>query len=74
MTHDELRRGIQGPIATVPTAFDGQYALDTMAALAERRAEQCLVAGTTIIKVTAAIGGGPGLSDTARARLGRASG
>src|SRR5215217_1743227 len=71
MTRDELRRLIQGPIATVPTAFDERYALDlgTMAALTEWWVEQGLVAGTTVIKVAAAMGEGPDLTDEEWPRL-----
>jgi dihydrodipicolinate synthase/N-acetylneuraminate lyase len=65
MERDELRRLIRGPIATVPTPFDKQYRLDlgTAAELTRWWVDQGLVAGTTVIKVAAAMGEGPDLSD-----------
>src|SRR5262245_28778784 len=51
MPRGEPRRLIQGPIATVPTAFDDRFALDlgTMSALTAWWGKQGLVAGTTSI-------------------------
>ena len=71
MQRDELRALIQGPIATVPTAFDDRYRLDLgrMADLAAWWVDQGLVAGTTVIKVAAAIGEGPDLADDEWPRL-----
>ncbi len=65
MTRDELKRLIQGPIATVPTAFDDKLKLDlgVMADLTQWWVENGVVAGTTVIKVAAAMGEGPDLSD-----------
>jgi 4-hydroxy-tetrahydrodipicolinate synthase len=65
MGRDEVRRLLQGPIATVPTAFDDQYRLDlgAMADATRWWVEQGLTRGTTVIKVTAAMGEGPGLTD-----------
>jgi 4-hydroxy-tetrahydrodipicolinate synthase len=56
---------IRGPIATVPTAFDAGLKLDlgVMADLTEWWIENGLVKGRAIIKVAAAMGEGPDLSD-----------
>jgi 4-hydroxy-tetrahydrodipicolinate synthase len=64
-SREEVRRLLQGPIATVPTAFDDRFCLDLgrMTDLTEWWVEQGLVAGTTVIKVAAAIGEGPDLDD-----------
>jgi 4-hydroxy-tetrahydrodipicolinate synthase len=65
MRRDQLRALIQGPIATVPTAFDADLELDlgVMADLTNWWLDQGLVAGTTVIKVAAAMGEGPDLDD-----------
>ncbi|MBI3943933.1 MAG: dihydrodipicolinate synthase family protein [Chloroflexi bacterium] len=65
MQRDELKRLIQGPFCTVPTAFDGKYKLDlgVMANLTRWWVDQGMVAGTTVIKVAAALGEGPDLAD-----------
>ncbi|PYV07707.1 MAG: hypothetical protein DMG07_27825 [Acidobacteria bacterium] len=65
MDRAELRRLIQGPIATVPTPFDEGFALDLgrMADLTRWWVDQGLVRGTTVIKVAAAMGEGPDLTD-----------
>lgn len=65
MNRNELKELIQGPIATVPTAFDADYQLDldTMTELTSWWVESGLVKGTTVIKVAAAMGEGPDLSD-----------
>jgi dihydrodipicolinate synthase/N-acetylneuraminate lyase len=71
MDRDELRRRIQGPIATVPTAFDDEFSLDlpVMADLTGWWVEQGLIRGRAVIKVAAAMGEGPDLSDDERWRL-----
>ncbi len=65
MTHDDLKRLIRGPFATVPTAFDEGLKLDlpVMADLTRWWVAQGLVAGKAVIKVAAAIGEGPDLAD-----------
>ncbi len=65
MTRDDLKRLIQGPFATVPTAFDDGMKLD-LAVMADRTrwwVAQGLVAGKAVIKVAAAMGEGPDLGD-----------
>jgi 4-hydroxy-tetrahydrodipicolinate synthase len=65
MTRDDLKRLIQGPFATVPTAFDARLKLD-LGIMAERTrwwVANGLVAGKAVIKVAAAMGEGPDLSD-----------
>src|SRR5689334_9756457 len=56
---------IQGPLAAVPTAFHDDYSLDlgAMAELTDWWIEQGIINGRTALKVTAAIGEGPDLSD-----------
>ena len=65
MTRDELRELIQGPIATVPTPFDDDFEVDhgCMHAITQWWVEQGLVKGAAVIKVAAAMGEGPMLSD-----------
>jgi len=65
MKRHELKRLIVGPIATVPTPFDDDFELDLgrMAAATQRWVESGLVAGKAVIKVAAAMGEGPMLSD-----------
>lgn len=65
MNRGELRTLIQGPIATLPTAFDEQFRVDfgVMATLTEWWVENGLVAGRAPIKVAAAMGEGPDLSE-----------
>ena len=65
MRRDELKRLIQGPIATVPTAFDKDLRLDlgAMTDVTQWWVAQGLVTGTTVIKVAAAMGEGPDLGD-----------
>jgi dihydrodipicolinate synthase/N-acetylneuraminate lyase len=71
MNRDELKQLIQGPIATVPTAMDDHYRLDldTMAELTRWWVDQGLVAGRSVIKVAAAMGEGPDLTDDEWPRL-----
>ena len=71
MTRDELRRLIQGPIAAVSTAFDNRFALDlaTMEDLTGWWLDNGLVTGKTVLKVAAAIGEGPDLTDDEWPRL-----
>jgi dihydrodipicolinate synthase/N-acetylneuraminate lyase len=66
MRREELKRLVKGPIATVPTAFDGKYEIDygRMAEMTQWWVEQGLVAGKAVIKVAAAMGEGPMLRDT----------
>jgi 4-hydroxy-tetrahydrodipicolinate synthase len=61
----ELRKLLVGPIATVPTPFDDDFELDygRMAAATQHWVENGLVAGKAVIKVAAAMGEGPMLSD-----------
>ena len=65
MNRDELKRLIQGPIATVPTAFDSDFEVDIgrMYELTQRWVEGGLVKGKAVIKVAAAMGEGPMLRD-----------
>jgi 4-hydroxy-tetrahydrodipicolinate synthase len=65
MHRAQLKQLIQGPIATVPTAFDERFELDLgrMADLTRWWVDEGLVAGTAVIKVAAAMGEGPDLSD-----------
>lgn len=65
MNREELQELIKGPIATLPTAFDEEYYLDLgrMAELSEWWVESGLVAGVSPLKVAAAMGEGPDLSD-----------
>ena len=65
MDRNELKSYIQGPIATVPTAFDSDYEIDhgRMYELAQGWVEQGLIKGKAVIKVAAAMGEGPMLSD-----------
>ena len=66
MKRDELRLQIQGPIATIPTAFDNAFALDTakMADLTEWWVQNGLRTGKSVLKVAAAMGEGPDLDDS----------
>jgi len=65
MNREQLRKLIQGPIATVPTAFDKDFHVDygCMAAMTQWWVESGLVAGKAVIKVAAAMGEGPMLRD-----------
>src|SRR5215469_10691716 len=65
MHRAQLKQLIQGPVATVPTAFDERFQLDLgrMADLTRWWVDEGLVAGTAVIKVAAAMGEGPDLSD-----------
>src|SRR5258708_28932848 len=71
MNRDQLKRLIQGPIATLPSAFDGSFQLDTavMADLTEWWIERGLRTGTSVLKVAAAMGEGPDLNDDEWPRL-----
>ncbi|MQG39385.1 MAG: dihydrodipicolinate synthase family protein [SAR202 cluster bacterium] len=66
MKTTEIKKLIKGPIATVPTPFDENFEIDygRMAELAEMWVEQGLVKGKAVIKVAAAMGEGPMLSDS----------
>ena len=65
MTRDELQRYIKGPIATLPTAMDDQFQVDfgVMADLSRWWVASGLTADVTPIKVAAAMGEGPDLTD-----------
>ena len=65
MKREELKRLIVGPIATVPTPFDDDFEVDfgTMASATQFWVDSGLVAGKAVIKVAAAMGEGPMLSD-----------
>jgi len=65
MKREELKKLIVGPIATVPTPFDDDFEVDfgTMASATQFWVENGLVAGKAVIKVAAAMGEGPMLSD-----------
>jgi len=65
MDRKELERIIVGPIATVPTPFDDDYEVDygRMSELTKRWVSEGLVKGKAVIKVAAAMGEGPMLSD-----------
>ena len=66
MNRTDIRKLIKGPIATVPTPFDQNHEIDygRMAELTEMQVDQGLVKGKAVIKVAAAMGEGPMLSDT----------
>lgn len=65
MTRDELKKLIQGPIATLPTPMDESYRINfgVMSDLTEWWIEQGLVTGKAVLKVAAAMGEGPDLAD-----------
>ncbi|HET8523634.1 MAG TPA: dihydrodipicolinate synthase family protein, partial [Thermomicrobiales bacterium] len=65
MTRDELRQLIRGPIATLPTPMDATCALDlgTMAELTRWWVANGLTKDRAPIKVAAAMGEGPDLTD-----------
>ena len=65
MNREELKQLIQGPIATVPTAFDDDFEVDygRMYELTQGWVEKGLVKGKAVIKVAAAMGEGPMLRD-----------
>lgn len=65
MTRDELKRLIQGPLTTVPTAFDAQFHVDlgVMADMTRWWVDNGCVTGKTVIKVTATMGEGHDLTD-----------
>ena len=65
MNRDELRSIIKGVIATVPTPFDDNYRVDhgRMLEATDNWIEAGVVEGKSIIKVAAAMGEGPQLSE-----------
>ena len=65
MNRNELKTLIVGPIATVPTPFDEDFHVDLgrMAEMTRWWVESGLVKGRAVIKVAAAMGEGPQLSD-----------
>lgn len=65
MNREEIKQLIQGPIATVPTPFDDDFEVDygRMFELTQGWVENGLVKGQAVIKVAAAMGEGPMLSD-----------
>ena len=66
MNREELQELIVGPIATVPTPFDADFEVDhgRMAELTKWWVDNGLVKGKSVIKVAAAMGEGPMLSDS----------
>jgi 4-hydroxy-tetrahydrodipicolinate synthase len=84
MNRSELMAITRGPFATLPTAFDADFRLDlpTMARMTEWWIGQGLTSGHAVLKVAAAMGEGPDLTDdewpalleaVARAAAGRAT-
>ena len=71
MNREELRKLIQGPIATVPTPFDDDFEIDygKMAELTQWWVESGAVTGKAVIKVAAAAGEGDKLRDSEWPRL-----
>ena len=65
MNREDLRELIVGPIATVPTPFDDDYEVDygCMHELTQLWVEEGIVKGKGVIKIAAAMGEGPMLSD-----------
>ena len=65
MKREEIREQIVGPIATVPTPFDDRFRLDLgrMTEAVERWVEGGLLRGMSVIKVAAAMGEGPQLTE-----------
>ena len=65
MNRSELKNFIRGTIVTIPTAFDDQYRLDLgrMAELTRWWIAQGLGTNPAPLKVAAAMGEGPDLSD-----------
>lgn len=65
MNREKTKQLIQGPIATVPTPFDVDNEVDygRMHELTQGWVERGLVKGKAVIKVAAAMGEGPMLSD-----------
>jgi len=71
VTRDELKRLIQGPIATLPTAMDDAYRVDlgVMTELTRWWVDSGLVRDRAPLKVAAAMGEGPDLDDDEWPRL-----
>jgi 4-hydroxy-tetrahydrodipicolinate synthase len=71
MDREEIRELIVGPIATVPTPFDDRYRVDygLMAEATERWIEGGLITGRSVLKVAAAMGEGPQLTEEEWAKL-----
>ena len=65
MDREEIRKLIVGPIATVPTPFDDRYRVNygLMADATERWIEGGLVTEKSVLKVAAAMGEGPQLTE-----------
>lgn len=65
MKRDELKSMMVGPVATVPTPFDNDFEVDygLMAELTQWWVASGLVKGKSIIKVAAAMGEGPMLTE-----------
>lgn len=65
MNREELKYYIKGPIATLPTAMDDEYYIDLgrMVELTEWWVENGVTADRAPLKVAAAMGEGPDLSD-----------
>ena len=71
MNRDKLRSLITGVIATVPTPFDESYRVDygRMAEATNHWVENGVVNGKAVIKVAAAMGEGPQLSENEWSKL-----
>jgi len=65
MQRDQLKLLIQGPIATIPTAFGENFELNAalMGELTEWWIERGIRSGRSVLKVAAAMGEGPDLDD-----------
>ena len=65
MNREDLREQIVGPIATVPTPFDDDHEVDLgrMHELTQTWVDEGIVRGKGVIKIAAAMGEGPMLSD-----------
>ena len=71
MDRETLRALVRGPFCTVPTAFDANLQLDLgkMAELTRWWVAEGVVTGQAVLKVAAALGEGPDLSDDEWPRL-----
>ena len=71
MDREEIQKLIVGPIATVPTPFDDRYRVDygLMAEATERWIGGGLVTEKSVLKVAAAMGEGPQLTESEWTKL-----
>ena len=71
MDREQVKKQLVGPVATVPTPFDEGYRVDygRMAEATERWIDQGIVTGRSVLKVAAAMGEGPQLTEKEWARL-----